>query len=173
MSDKQREKKGMDNTTLILAVVALALLVTAYLRGRELPLAGITLAGRTLWRNLPLLLLGFLAAGLIQVIIPREVISRWLGAEAGTKGVLIGCLAGGLIPGSPYTIFPLIGGIYRAGAGLGAVVGFITAWSLWSVTRLPLEIALIDPKAALTRYAVTFVVPPLAGLVTQAAMRWL
>ena len=56
-------------------------------------------------------------------------------------------------------------------ASLGAVVGFVTAWSLWSVTRLPVEIALIDSKPALIRYAVTFVVPPLAGLLAEAIAR--
>jgi virulence-associated protein VagC len=45
------------------------------------------------------------------------------------------------------------------------MVGFITAWSLWSVTRLPVEVALIDPKVALIRYGITFIVPPAAGLI--------
>jgi hypothetical protein len=30
-----------------------------------------------------------------------------------------------------------------------------------------MEMALIDPKAALVRYGITFVVPPLAGLVAN------
>ena len=51
------------------------------------------------------------------------------------------------------------------------LLGFVSAWSLWSVTRLPVEIALIDPKPALMRYAVTFVVPPLAGMLAQAIER--
>jgi len=94
----------------------------------------------------------------------EEMITNWLGNKAGVKAVLFGCLAGGLIPGSPYAAFPIAAGFYKAGAGLGAMVGFITAWSLWSVTRLPVEIALIDPKVALIRYGITFIVPPAAGL---------
>jgi hypothetical protein len=53
------------------------------------------------------------------------------------------------------------------------VVGFASAWSLWSVSRLPLEMALIDPKPAVLRYAITFVVRPVAGLLAQAIARWL
>ena len=75
---------------------------------------------------------------------------------------------GGLIPGSPYAVFPIAGGLYQAGAGLGAMVGFISAWSLWSISRLPVEIALISPKAAFTRYAITFIFPPIAGLAAHA-----
>jgi uncharacterized membrane protein YraQ (UPF0718 family) len=159
----------MDTTTVILLSAAAILLVVAFLKGRELPWAGLQIAGRTLWRNLPLLLSGFVIAGLVQVLIPRELITRWLGAQSGVKGVLIACLVGGLVPGAPYATFPLVAAFYKAGAGLGAVVGFVTAWSLWSVSRLPIEMALIDPKVALIRYGITFLVPPAAGLLANAA----
>ena len=163
----------MDTTTLVLAAIAVVLLAIAFWRGRDLPVAGLSAAWRTLWRNLPLLLLGFVVAGLAQVLIPKALITRWLGRQAGVRGVLIGCAIGGLVPGAPYATFPLVASLYRAGASLGAVVGFVSAWALWSVTRLPVEMALIDPKAALIRYAVTFVVPPIAGLLAEAITRLL
>ena len=161
----------MDATTLILAAVAAILLVIAFWQGHSLPQAGLQAAGRTLWRNLPMLLLSFVIAGLVQVLIPKDLITRWLGAQAGVKGVLIGCVVGGLVPGAPYAVFPLVAALYQAGAGLGSVVGFVSAWSLWSVSRLPVEMALIDPKPALVRYIITFVVPPMAGLLAEAAGR--
>ncbi|MDY6877447.1 MAG: permease [Chloroflexota bacterium] len=161
----------MDITTLIMATAAVILLAIAFRQGRDLPLAGLLAGGRTLWRNLPLLLLGFILAGLAQVLIPRDLITRWLGTEAGGKGVLIGCVVGGLVPGAPYATFPLIATLYQAGASLGAVVGFVSAWSLWSVSRLPIEIALIDSRPALVRYAITFIVPPIAGLLAEAVAR--
>lgn len=163
----------MNTTTLVLAFVAAALLAIAFWRGHDLPLAGLMAGGRTLWRNLPILVLGFVIAGLVQVLVPKELISRWLGAQAGVKGVLIACMVGGVVPGAPYAVFPLVGAFYRAGASLGAVVGFISAWSLWSVSRLPVEMALIDPKAALVRYGITLAVPPLAGLVANGVIRLL
>jgi hypothetical protein len=171
MKLKQQGRKSMDTTTLILAVVAAILLVIAFWQGRDLPLLGLKAGGRTLWRNLPLLLLGFAIAGLAQVLIPRDLITRWLGTQAGVKGVLIGCVLGGLVPGAPYATFPLVAALYQAGASLGAVVGFVSAWSLWSVSRLPVEIALIDSKPALVRYALTFVVPPIAGLLAEVVAR--
>lgn len=163
----------MDATTLVLAVVTLVLLVIAYSKGRDLPLAGLLTAGRTLWRTLPLLLLGFAIAGLVQLLIPQDLITRWVGAQSGIRGVLIASVVGGIVPGPPYATFPLIAVFYQSGASLGAVVGFVSAWSLWSVSRLPIEMALIDPKAALIRYGVTFIVPPLAGLAANLLQRWL
>jgi uncharacterized membrane protein YraQ (UPF0718 family) len=171
MKPKREGSKPMDTTTLILAAFAAILLAIAFWRGRDLPLAGLLAAGRTLWRNLSLLLLGFVVAGLAQVLVPKELITRWLGAEAGVKGILTGCVVGGLVPGGPYATFPLVAALYRGGASLGAVVGFVSAWSLWSVSRLPVEMALIDPKPALVRYAITFVMPPLAGLLAEAIAR--
>lgn len=157
----------MDTTTLVLAIVAAILLIIAFFQGSDLPMAGLRAAGRTLWRNLAILLLGFAIAGLVQVLIPRDLITRWLGAQAGIKGVLIGCVLGGLVPGAPYAVFPLVASLYKAGAGLGTVVGFVSAWSLWSVSRLPVEMALIEPRAAIIRYAVTFLVPPVAGTLAE------
>lgn len=153
----------MNLTTQILVAITVILLIYLLIKDCSLAIAGIKNAGTTLWNNLIILLVGFLLAGLIQVIIPKETIANWLGNQAGLKAVVIGCVAGGLIPGSPYAAFPIAAGFYNAGAGLGAMVGYITAWSLWSVTRLPVEIAIIDPKLALIRYGITFIVPPLAG----------
>ncbi len=154
----------MDLTTQILVAIAGILLIYLAIKDSSLAVAGIKNAGMTLWNNIIILLVGFLLAGLIQVIIPKDLIANWLGNQAGFRAVFIGCVAGGLIPGSPYAAFPIAAGFYNAGAGLGAMVGYITAWSLWSVTRLPVEIAIIDPKLALIRYGITFIFPPIAGL---------
>jgi len=162
MKSNQRRIK-MNPTTLVLIGVALILLIIALVQGDNLAIKGFKLAGKTLWDNLILLLVGFVIAGLMQVLLPIDLISKWLGDQAGAKGIWIGCLVGGLIPGSPYTTLPIVASLHNAGAGLGSIVGFITAWSLWSVSRLPVEIALINPRIALIRYAITFVVPPLAG----------
>jgi uncharacterized membrane protein YraQ (UPF0718 family) len=158
----------MDTTTLILAVAAAVLLIIAFRQGPRVALDGLLAAWQTMRRNLLLLVLGFVLAGLVQVLIPRDLITRWLGEGTGIKGILIGCLVGGLVPGSPYATFPLVASLYHAGASLGAVVGFVSAWALWSVSRLPVEMALIDPRPALVRYAVTFVMPPIAGVLAEA-----
>ena len=157
----------MNVYTFILVGIAGGLLMVALFRGENLALAGIKLAGTTLWKNLVLILAGFLISGLIQVLVPRELITAWLGDSAGIKAILIGCVTGGIVPGAPYVVFPIVAGLYKTGASIGAVVGFVTAWSLWSVSRLPVEMALINPKVALIRYGITFIVPPLAGLLAN------
>lgn len=172
MTDGQEGSTSMDTTTLVLAVAAAILLILALRRGPNVALDGLLAAWGTLRRNLILLVLGFVLAGLVQVLIPRDLITRWLGDEAGIKGILIGCVVGGVVPGAPYATFPLVASLYQAGASIGAVVGFVTAWALWSVSRLPIEMALIDPRPALIRYGVTFIVPPLAGVLAEVVDRF-
>lgn len=157
----------MDTTTIVLAVITVVLLLIALRQGRSVAVDGLLAAWRTMRRNLLMLILGFVLAGLAQVLIPRDLITRWLGDQAGFRGILIGCVVGGIFPGSPYATFPVVASLYEAGAGIGAVVGFVTAWALWSVSRLPFEIALIAPRPALIRYGVTFLVPPIAGLLAE------
>jgi uncharacterized membrane protein YraQ (UPF0718 family) len=156
----------MDAATIIMIVLAVILTIVAYSRG-GVHLIGLKLGAKTIWDNLLLLLASFAVAGLARVLIPKEVISQWLGAQAGFKGILLGCVAGGLVPGSPYSVFPIIASFYKAGAGIGTIVGFITAWSLWSVSRLPLEVGIIGPQVTLARYLSTLIFPPVAGLIAH------
>jgi len=150
---------------LIMSVLTLVLGFIVYFREKSLLPLGIKSGGKMFMDVLPLLLISFILAGLIQVLIPKEIISRWIGKESGIKGVLIGCIAGAISPGAPYISFPIIASLYKSGAGLGATVGFITAWSLWQVYRIPLEISIIGFKVAGIRFLSTLIVPPLAGII--------
>jgi uncharacterized membrane protein YraQ (UPF0718 family) len=150
--------KKMNSATIIMIALAVILTIVAYFRG-GVHLAGLKLGAKSIWDNLLLLLASFAVAGLVQVLIPKGFISRWLGTEAGFKGILLGCIAGGLLPGSPYSVFPVVASFYAAGASISTIVSFITAWSLWSVSRLPLEVGIIGPKLTLIRFLSTLIFP--------------
>lgn len=100
---------------------------------------------------LPLLVLGFLVAGLAEALVPRATVERLLGQQAGLKGILLGGAAGALMPGGPYIYYPVALSFFRSGAGIGTVVTFVVAKNLWSLARLPLEIGVLGPKLALVR----------------------
>jgi len=101
------------------------------------------------------------------VFLPQDLLSRWVGVESGKRGILIGTLAGGLTPGGPYVSLPVVAGLLRAGASVGIMVAFLTAWSLWAVSRLPMEVGILGWKFTLIRIASTFFFPPIAGLIAQ------
>ncbi|KPK99287.1 MAG: hypothetical protein AMJ90_09500 [candidate division Zixibacteria bacterium SM23_73_2] len=158
----------MNTAGIIMGILAVILIIVGYFIAKDLPLSGIKTGGKMLWDVLPILVFAFIIAGMVQVLIPREFIIKYLGAEAGFKGIMVGCVAGALTPGGPFVSFPIVASIWKAGAGIGTVVAFVTAWSLWAVGRLPYEISLISPKFALIRFLSTLIFPPLAGLIAQS-----
>jgi len=163
---KKRFGGNMVGTTIFMGTLALALILVAYFRG-HLHIVGLKSSGKLLLNTLPLICFAIVVAGLIQVLVPKEIIAKWLGKEAGLKGILIGCAVGGVTPGAPYVVFPIIGSFYRAGASIGTIVGFVSAWSLWQVSRLPYEIGLIGLRPTIARFVSTLIFPPIAGIIAQ------
>lgn len=154
--------------TIILAVLAGALLLTGYLRGEAQHVEGVKTGFAMLVQILPLLVFAFIVAGMVQVLLPHEVIAKWVGMESGLRGILIGSVAGGLTPGGPFVSLPLAAGLLRSGAGAGTMVAYLTAWSLWAVNRLPMEVGILGWRFTLIRLASTFVLPVIGGLIAQA-----
>jgi len=62
---------------------------------------------------------------------------------------------------------PIAAGLLRSGAGAGTMVAFLTAWSLWAVSRLPMEVAILGWRLTLIRLCSTFILPIVAGLTAQ------
>ena len=154
--------------TIVMAIFAIILLFIGYSKGEGQHIVGLKSALKMTTQILPLLIFAFIMAGMIQVLLPRELLSKWIGEGAGMRGIFIGTIAGGITPGGPYVSLPLAAGFLRAGAGVGTMVAFITAWSLWAVSRLPMEIGILGWKFTVVRLACTFFFPPIAGFLAQA-----
>ena len=150
-----------------MGLLAFILLFIGYHKGQGLHTSGIRLALNMTIQILPLLIFAFIVAGMIQVLLPQELLSKWVGVESGRRGILIGTVAGSLVHGGPYVSLPVAAGLLRAGASVGTMVAFLTAWSLWAVSRLPMEVGILGWKFTLIRIASTFFFPPIAGLIAQ------
>lgn len=161
--DGKRREKGMVIPTAVMGALAAALLMLGYWRGEGQHLQGLRSAFGMILEIVPLLLCAFIVAGMVQVLLPRDLIAKWVGGESGMRGILIGTVAGGLSPGGPYVSLPVVAGLLRAGAGIGTMVAFLTGWSLWAVARLPMEVGILGWKFTLIRLATTFFFPPVAG----------
>jgi len=153
--------------TLIMAAIAGSLVLIGFLKGENQQAAGLQRAWNMTLQILPLLIFAFIAAGMIQVLLPRELIVRWIGDGSGLRGILVGTLAGSFVTGGPYVSLPLAAGFLKAGAGIGTVVAFLTGWSLWAFSRWPLEFGILGWKVALIRFASTFLFAPIAGLLAH------
>ena len=153
--------------TIIMGVIAITLLYIGYQKGGGEHILGLKSAGNLLLLIIPLLIFAFIVAGMVQILIPHEIISRWVGAESGFRGILIGSAIGGLLPGGPFVSMPIAAGLLRTGASIGTMVALITAWSLLAFSRLPIEIGLLGWKFTVIRLACVFFFPPIAGLIAN------
>ena len=153
--------------TIVMGLLAIILTFIAYNRGGGEHILGLKSTGNMLIQLVPLLIFALIVAGMVQVLLPQEMISKWVGAESGFRGLLIGTAMGGFTPGGPFVTMPIAAGLLRAGAGIGTMVAFLTAWSLIAVARLPMELGVMGWKFTLIRLACTFFFPPIAGLIAN------
>ncbi|MDP8254182.1 MAG: permease [Candidatus Alcyoniella australis] len=158
--------------TILLGVIALALLYLGYSRGDGVHLTGLKSGMTMLLQITPLLIFALIIAGMVPLLIPQETVAKWIGVKSGFRGIVIGSLAGGLAPGGPYVSLPLAVSLLRSGAGVGTMVAFLTGWSLYAVSRLPLEVGILGWKLTVIRLVSTLIFPPLAGLLAQFMFSW-
>lgn len=151
--------------TIVMGILAVIFVYLGYQKGQHI--AGLRSAFNMTLEILPLLIFAFIIAGMVQVLLPQELISRWVGQESGMRGILIGTIAGGMAPGGPYVSLPIAAGLLRSGASVGTMVAFLTGWSLWAFSRLPMEVGILGWKFTLVRMASTFIFPPIAGLIAE------
>ena len=157
--------------TLIMGTLALVLLGIGFYQGGDQHIVGMKSAISMVVEIAPLLIFAFIVAGMVQVLIPQDLILKWVGVESGMRGILLGSLAGGLSPGGPYVNLPIAAALLRSGASIGTMVAFLTGWSLWAFARLPMEVGIMGWKFTLIRLACTCIFPPIAGLIAQTLFR--
>ena len=161
-------KKRMDASVFVLLGLTLAAFAFALARDRALPLAGLSATARMLRGIWPELVIGFVLAGLLDVLIPARTLAAWLGAERGARGILIGWAVGLAIPGGPYLVFPIVAGLLEKGAAAGAVIALVSAKTLVSPIRmLTYEAPLLGWPITLARLIPGMLVPPVLGAVGQ------
>lgn len=165
--NRKRRIPQMLIPTIIMGALAIGLILLGYFKRGGQHITGLKAALNMTIEILPILIFSFIVAGMIQVLIPGELLSKWIGPESGLRGILIGSAAGGIMPGGPYVSLPVAAGLIKSGAGIGTMVAFITGWSLWAVSRLPMEVGILGWKFTLMRLACTFFFPPIAGLLAH------
>jgi len=150
-----------------MGALALVVLYIGYSKGGDLHITGLKAGLDMTVQVLPLLIAAFVVAGMVQVLVPEELVSEWVSAESGTRGILIGTAAGTLAPGGPHVTFPIAAGFLKAGAGVGTLVAFLTAWGLLSIARLPMAVGILGWKITLIHIASTILFAPIAGLIAH------
>ena len=154
----------MDTSTVVMIAAAAIALIVIYWKSPETASKGLNATGLLILEITPRMIAAFTLAGLIQAVVPQEVIVRWMGEGSGLRGIVIGTTLGSLTPGGPMTHFPVIASLFKMGVGVGPLVAYLSAWSLFGLQRIIMwEIPFLGPKIVAVRFAVSFFFPFLAG----------
>jgi uncharacterized membrane protein YraQ (UPF0718 family) len=113
---------------------------------------------------LPKVAAGCLIGALVRVLVPREMIVRWVGEGSGVTGLAIATAMGAIFPGGPFTIFPLAGAFLLSGADRGAAIAFISGWLLLGINRVIVwEMPFFGNAFVGWRFLISLPLPILAG----------
>jgi uncharacterized protein len=156
--------RRMDASFLILLGLTIVALGVALVKDPALAVRGFQSSGRlfgSVWMELAL---GFVLAGLLDVLIPPPALSRWMGEEHLGQGILVGWAAGLVMPGGPYLVFPVVANLLRSGAAPGPLIALLTAKTLVSPVRmLTYEAPLLGWPITLARLIPGIFLPPALG----------
>ena len=168
-NERNPKKESKVNATVwIMLVLSGTLTLIAYLKGSHLPLQGLKNGGNLLLSILPTLLLAFSAAGMISIVLPGELLTKWLGEESGFRGLFIATCAGSVTPGGPFVQFPIVATLLESGAGVAPLMAYISAWSLLGVNRfLVYEVPLLGWKLSVSRMLASLIFPIIIGWMTR------
>ena len=103
------------------------------------------------------LLVGFLLAGVLAVLVPRQLLTRLVGTGK-LKSVLWGSVLGAPLPLCSCGVLPTAVGLRKEGATPGATVAFLVATPETGADSISLTYALTDPLMTVFR--------PIAGVLT-------
>jgi hypothetical protein len=113
------------------------------------------------------LLFGFLAAGIIYVLIPRDKVLLHLG-ESSLTSVLKASLFGVPLPLCSCGVIPAVAELRNKGASKSASLAFLISVPETGVDSIALSWTLLDPVLTIARPVVAFVTATITGLVSNA-----
>lgn len=169
----RRRRRALDwPTAILIAIVAAAATYVFWRDGAERSLDVVWGDAGLFARMLPNVLAGCLIAALVTVLLPRDTISRWVGKDSGIKGILISAGVGIIVPGGPFTIYPIAAAFLGMGADAAAVVTLITSWTTIGLSRvLVWELPFLGFDFVLWRWVTALPLAILAGLAVRVIER--
>lgn len=156
---------------LVMVAVLVVLLAIAYHRDPHLVFDAAKAGGGLFFKIFPMLVLAFFVAGLVEVLLPRDLLLGWVGKESGLRGLFVGTVLGAITPGGPFIHFPIVASLFRAGADVGPLVAYVSAWALIGINRVIIyEIPLLGPEITFVRLGCSFMFPPLIGFLARVVL---
>jgi len=113
---------------------------------------------------LPRMLAGCTLGAFVAEMLPQDKVSRALGANSGFRGLVVGTVFGALLPGGPFTAYPVASALLTVGADFGATIAMVTSWVLIGYGRaISWELPILGTDFTVWRIITCLPIPVLAG----------
>lgn len=147
-------EKIKENSFLI--AVAAAYVVLFFIRP-ELGLSSVRNSGYYIREMLLIMPVIFVLTGLLDVWIPKEKIMKYLGGNAGFKGILLSFVLGSISAGPIYAAFPLCVMLHKKGASIRNLVIILSSWAVIKVPMLLNETKFLGFRFMAIRWVLTVI----------------
>lgn len=99
----------------------------------------------------------FILLGLMDVWVPRELMTKYMGENSGARGAAISIFLGAAAAGPLYGAFPVAIALTRKGASLHNVLLFLGSWSTLKIPMFLFETGALGARWSLTRWGASLV----------------
>ena len=99
----------------------------------------------------------FLITVVIEVLVPKEMITRGFGENSGIKGNLFSLLLGSISAGPIYAAFPISKLLLKKGASITNIVIILSSWAVIKVPMLANEVKFLGIKFMGIRWVLTVI----------------
>lgn len=115
----------------------------------------------------PWLIVGFLIAGMVGVLMPREWAEKAMGKSKGWRGVLTAVLIGVPLPVCSCGVLPLTQALRKSGASKGAAAGFLISTPQTGIDSILATYSLMGPLFAIMRPLAAFLTGIVGGAIVN------
>jgi uncharacterized membrane protein YraQ (UPF0718 family) len=161
----RRLPASIDRSLLIMGALVIAAGVACWMvEGRDSFLESFSSDLVMMAKIAPKLAAALLVSSFLQLLIPRQLVAKWIGEGSGAKGVAIATTIGALTPGGPMTSFPMVTALHESGTGRAPLIAYLVSWSNLGFQRLLIwELPLLGPTFLILRYIACLPLPFLAA----------
>jgi len=136
---------------LVFYIATIVLFAISFFKDRKKTRQAVIKGLKALEGIMPQFITVLILIAIILAVFNAETISRFIGADTGTFGVIIAAALGSitLIPG--FVAFPLAGELLRNGAGVLQIATFVSSLMMVGIITLPMEISYFGKRTAIMR----------------------
>lgn len=113
----------------------------------------------------------FVLTALLDMWVPKEKIMRYLGKEAGVKGIFLSFVVGSISAGPIYAAFPMCVMLHKKGATIRNIVIILSSWAVIKVPMLLNEVKFLGLKFMIIRWLLTVITIVIFSWITAKVIK--